>query len=321
MKLTLGQPEHAELISGFYRSLHGLEFAHQEMFDAKIVEQLLRDEELAVVIASHGQRILGCGLAFLSPWNQSLEIGALSVLDNIEGRGEVGKALFEALRRIGMKNYGIVYFRSRTESSFRRGRSIGANCWGYRPAPGTERVSDAELIVGFYNAVGLAERAEPPQNIITQMPFAAQVLRGLEPGVPGLPYPKSFPVGRPRGTGAVVISGRVWPTYHSRGNYIIIENAAGSYPIQVIREFVDTVRKKGVRDVRLTLPVSQDEAFVELLSFGFQPVAYLPGWFLRGAHRFDCIELTTVTPHTSPDDPSFLNRAVSKINEGLVAAY
>lgn len=321
MKLTLARPEHAEMVSGFYRSLHGAEFAHQEMFSAQIVEQLLRDEELAVVIASHGQRILGCGLAFLLPWNQSLEIGALSVLDHIEHRGEVGKALFEALRRLGMKSYGVVYFRSRTESSFRRGRSIGASCWGYRPAPGSNNVEDAELIVGFYNAVGLAERAEPPQNIITQMPFAAQILSGLERGTRGLPYPKSFPVGRPRGTGAVVISGRVWPTYHSRGNYIIIENAAGNYPIQVIREFVDTVRKKGVRDIRLTLPVSQDEAFVELLSIGFKPVAYLPGWFLRGAHRFDCIELVTTTPRTNPGDPSFLNRAVSRIDEGLTPNF
>ncbi|MBA2661193.1 MAG: hypothetical protein H0U74_02800 [Bradymonadaceae bacterium] len=317
MKLTLSRPEHAEVISEFYRNLHGSEFAHEEMFSASTVAQLLRDEELTVVVASHQQKILGCGLAFLRPWNQSLEIGALSVVDDIPDRGEVGKALFEALRRLGMKNHGVVFFRARSESSFKRGRSIGASCWGFRPAPGSESVEDAELIMGFYNAAGQSQRVEPPRNIVTELPFAARVIEGIEAGEKGIPYPKSFPVGCPRGTGAVVISGRIWPTYHSRGNYINIENAAGNYPIEIIREFTTTVRTKGVRDVRLTLPVNQDEAFIELVDFGFQPVAYLPGWFLRGPHRFDCVELVTAVPRVPHVAASFLSKAVGKINEGF----
>src|SRR5690554_3083499 len=109
MKLILAKPEHAAAISEFYRATHGTHFVHQEMFSATTVEQLIADEELAVVIASHQKSILGCGLGFLRPWNQSLEINALSVGD-IPQRGEVGKALFEAVRRLGLKSYGVVFF-------------------------------------------------------------------------------------------------------------------------------------------------------------------------------------------------------------------
>lgn len=319
MKLILAKPEHAQAISDFYRATHGKSFLHQEMFSAPTVEQLLIDEELAVVVASHQKQILGCGLGFLRPWNQSLEIGALSVGD-IPQRAEVGKALFEAVRRLGLKSYGVVFFRASTESSFKRGRSIGATCWGYRPAPGSESVEDAELMLGFYNPQGRNRRAEPPSNMITNMSFAARIVRALEDGEQHVPYPKSFPVGCPRGTGAPVISGRIWPTYHSRGNYITIENAAGSAPVEIIKEFTAMVRKKGVRDVRLTLPVNQEQAFVDLLDFGFDPIAYLPGWYLRGANRFDCIELVSSALRMPAQPSSFISNAVAKIRDGFVVS-
>ncbi|MFU8802315.1 MAG: hypothetical protein ACNA8W_00760 [Bradymonadaceae bacterium] len=319
MKLLLANPDHAQAISDFYRATHGSSFLHQEMFSAATVEQLMRDEELAVVVASHQKQILGCGLGFLRPWNQSLEIGALSVGD-IPQRAEVGKALFEAVRRLGLKSYGNVFFRASTESSFKRGRSIGATCWGYRPAPGSETVEDAELILGFYNPVGQNTRAQPPSNSITNLPFAARIVRALEGAEENVPYPKSFPVGCPRGTGAPVISGRIWPTYHSRGNYITIENAAGSAPVEIIKEFTAMVRKKGVRDVRLTLPVNLEQAFIDLVDFGYYPVAYLPGWFLRGANRFDCIELVSGGPRIPAQPSSFISNAVTKIRDGFAVS-
>jgi hypothetical protein len=316
MKLILAKPEHAGAIADFYRATHGPNFLHQEMFSAQTVEQLITDEELAVVVASSDKRIIGCGLGFLRPWNQSLEIGALSVGD-IPERAEVGKALFEAVRRLGLKSYGVVSFRASTENSFKRGRSIGATCWGYRPAPGSDSIEDAELVLGFFNPDGRNRRAEPPSNVITNMPFAARIVRALEGAEQNVPYPKNYPVGCPRGTGAPVISGRIWPTYHSKGNYITIENAAGSAPVEIIKEFTAMVLKKGVRDVRLTLPVNLDEAFVDLVDHGFRPVAYLPGWFLRGANRFDCIELVLNPPKMPARPSSFISNAVAKIHEGL----
>ncbi|MEC9397416.1 MAG: hypothetical protein VX475_07350, partial [Myxococcota bacterium] len=83
MKLTLAGPEDAAPISQFYQTIHDDTFSHQEMFSASTVEQLLADGELAVVVASDNRRIVGCGLGFPQLWNQSLELGALSV-DNIE---------------------------------------------------------------------------------------------------------------------------------------------------------------------------------------------------------------------------------------------
>lgn len=316
MKLTLARPEHAEQISAFYSRVHDQRFPHQELFSAETVARLVADEELGVVIASHERSILGCGLAFLQPWNQSLEIGALSV-DDIENRGAVGKALFEALRRLGLKKYGVVFFRAQNESAFQRGRNMGASCWGYRPAPGSHKIADAELIMGFPNPKPKNPRVAPPVNAITRAPFTSRILRSMEADEHGIPYPKSFPVGCPQGTGAPMISGRVWPTYHSRGNYINIENAAGAYPVEIIKEFTEKVGKKGVRDVRLTLPVNQEDPFFELLSYDFRPVAYLPGWFLRGAHRFDCIQMVYGAPSIPHSPENFIERAVARIDSEL----
>jgi hypothetical protein len=114
-----------------------------------------------------------------------------------------------------------------------------------------------------------------------------------------------------------VISGRVWPTYHSKGNYVSIESSAGRYPIEIIREFTSKVRQKGVSDIRLTLPVNQEQAFIDLLDFGFQPVAYLPGWYLRGSHRFDCVQLVAGLPRAPRGASSFMERAAAKIMDGL----
>jgi hypothetical protein len=315
MKLTLAGPEDAAPISQFYQTIHDHTFSHQEMFSASTVEQLLADGELAVVVASDNRRIVGCGLGFPQLWNQSLELGALSV-DNIENRGKIGKALFEALRRLGMKHYGLVVFRAHGESAFKRSRNIGAMCWGYWPKPGSRQLSEAELIMGIFNEESEIPRCEPPDNAITRLPFARRVIDSYRRSEGGVPYPKNYPVGEPRGTGTPVISGRIWPTYHSRGNYITIESSAGPYPAEIIREFVGKVRKKGVGDIRLALPVNQDEAFLDLLDFGFKPVSYLPGWFLRGPYRFDCVELIAGLPPIRSVD-SFIERAVAKIDEGM----
>lgn len=317
MKLTLARPEHAEHIARFYQSLHGDEFPHPELFDARTVTQLLRDEELSLVLASDGKRILGAALGFPQSWNQVLEVGALSV-DEIPDRTEIAKALFEAMRRFGLRQFGVSFFRARSEAAFRRGREIGATCWGYRPVPGARTLDECELIMGFFEEAANSTRSEPPKNRITQLPFAARIVEALPGKLGDIPYPKQFPVGAPRGTGSPVISGRIWPTYHSAQNYVTIESSAGPFPLEIIREFVGKVRQKGVTDIRLTLPVNQDTAFLELLDFGFMPVAYLPGWHMRGPHRFDCIEMVAGAPRPSRRRDTFMERAVGKVADGLV---
>jgi hypothetical protein len=315
MKLTLASPEHAQKISEFYQSVHDDSFAHREMFSAPMVQKLLQDQELAVIIAIADRRIVGCGLGFPQAWNQSLEIGALSV-DDVPDRGQIGKALFEGLRRLGLRQYGLAMFRARTEAAFKRGRNIGAVCWGYWPSPGVRSLAEADLIMGILNEEGDFPRCEPPDNVITRLPFARRVIDSYKQVEYGIPYPKNYPVGAPRGTGTPVISGRVWPTYHSAGNYITIESSAGPYPAEIIREFVGKVRQKGVSDVRLAMPVNQSEAFEDLLAFGFRPVSYLPGWFLRGAYRYDCVEL--IAGSSLPvGGPTFAERAIEKIDDGL----
>lgn len=316
MKLTLAKPEHAERISDFYRRVHGTGFPHPELLQGETLARLLADGELAVVLAIGDRRILGSGLAFIQSWNQSLEIGAISV-GATQDRSTVGKALFEALRRLGSRRYGVTFFRAASAEAFQRGRALGASCWGYRPAPGSSKIADAELIMGFANPDSADRRVEPPFNAITRAPFAARLVQSLEGAEQGIPYPRGFPVGHPRGTGAPVISGRIWPSYHSRGNYIEIENAAGAHPIEIIKEFTQMVERKGVTDLRLTLPVNQEEAFFELIHFGFRPVAYLPGWYLRGAHRFDCVQLVRGVPPIPQQPQNFIERAVARVDAEL----
>jgi len=313
MKLILAQPEHAEHISAYYNALHDDDFPHPELFSASTLTKLLQDEEIALIVASKDQRIVGCGLAFPQSWNETLEIGALSV-DDIPERNQVAKALFEALRRLGLKRYGVAYFRAPTEAAFRRGRDIGATCWGFRPMPGSRHISDADMIMGFIDqSSGQGLRVQPPQNMITRLPFAQRIIESLQQQDEDIPYPKNFPVGSPRGTGSVVISGRIWPTYHSKGNYVTIENSAGRYPVEIIREFVEKVREKGVTDIRMAVPVNHDDSYEDLLSMDFKPVAYLPGWFLRGPHRFDCIQMVAGLPRIPRITEDFIESAVGKV--------
>lgn len=310
MQLLLVQPEHAERIAAFYRSNHGPEFPHQELLEGATMSRLLHDNEVALIAAVDDGKVLGCGLAFPRDWNGSLEIGSLSV-DEGPRKGEVAKTLFEALRRLGHKRYGLSFFRAGTEGAFKRAREMGASPWGFRPTPGSRSLDDAELIMGFPELGGDAVRVPPPSNPITRTPFARRIIESLGSDENDLPYPSTFPVGAPRGTGTMVISGRIWPTYHSKGNYITLENSAGRFPVEIIREFVTKVRTKGVTDIRLTMPVNQDEAFAELLQIGFAPVAYLPGWYIRGAHRFDCIELVAGLP--KPAGSGFVDRAAERV--------
>ena len=316
MKLTLAQPHYAQAISEFYLALHGPTFDHKELLDAGTVAQLLRDQELTVLIAADDRHILGCGIGWPKGWNQSFEIGALSVAQ-VEDRATIGKTLFEGLKRFGLKQYGLAMFRASTEAAFKRGTTMGAVCWGFWPRPGSRTLHDAELIMGFSHQTNEARRVTPPQNTLTQLPFAQRIQRLYSDAEAELPYPKNYPIGSPRGTGAPVLSGRVWPTYHSRGNYITIENTAGPFPEEIIREFVGKVRQKGVSDIRLTLPVNQDDAYRNLLDFGFKPTSYLPGWFLRGPYRYDCVELVAGMPGLSSLDEEFIGKAVRKIFEGF----
>ena len=316
MKLTLARKEHGETVAAFYKSLHDETFPHPEMFEARNVSLMVEKEELAVVIASDGNAILGCGIGFPATWNQSFEIGALSVAE-IEDRGAVGRALFEALRRLGLRTYGVSFFRANTEASFQRGREVGAACWGFRVRPGARTIDEAELIMGFFENRPDAMRVHPVENEIVDLPFSRRIVDALEGQDGEVPYPKNFPVGAPRGTGSTVISGRIWPTYHSNGNYVTIESSAGPYPMEIIREFVGKVRKKGVSDIRMALPVNHESALTELLGFGFQPCAYLPGWYLRGPHRFDCLEMVSGLPRIPRAADTFMQRAVKKIADGL----
>lgn len=317
MRLTLARPDHAEHIARFYESTHGSEFPHPELFDASTVEQLIRDEEIAVVAATDGRQIVGAAVAFPQSWNQVLEIGAISV-GPVQDRTEIAKALFEALRRYGLRTFGIAYFRARSQAAFKRGRDIGAVCWGYRPAPDARTLDDCELMMGFYDEASSIPRVTPPSNAITNLPFARRIIDSIDSQPVEVPYPKAFPVGAPRGTGTPVISGRVWPTYHSAGNYVTLESSAGPYPVEIIREFVGKIRQKGVTDIRLSLPVNHVSAFEDLLDFGFRPVAYLPGWYMRGTHRFDCIELVAGAPRIPRNRETFAERAVGKIHDGLL---
>ncbi len=313
MKINLARLEHAKLISRFLARVHDQSFPHQELFSEDTVQELIRNDELAVVLASHEKSILGCGLAFLYPWNNSLKIGPVSV-GNIERRAKVERALLVAVQRLGKKKYGLAHVGAGDKEAFQRFRKLGATCWGYRPAPGSSRVDDSELMMGFFHSDGEVDRVEPPLNAVTGTAFSSRIIKGFEDSEHGVPHPKNYPVGCPQGTGAPMISGRVWPTYHSQGNYIEIENAAGAYPVEIIKEFKDKVKKKGVRDLRLTLPVNQEEAFFELLDAGFRPVAYLPGWFLRGAYRFDCIKMVAGAPSIPRNPQTFIERAVARVD-------
>lgn len=319
MQLLLVQPDNAERISAFYRSMHGPEFPHQELLEGATLARLLRDGELALIAAMDNGKVLGCGMAFPRDWNSSLEIGALSV-DDVKDRGQVAKTLFEALRRFGVKKFGVTFFRAGTDQAFKRAREIGASAWGFRPTPGAKTLRDAELIMGFADIGGESLRVPPPVNAITRTPFAKRIIDSFQETENDLPYPNSFPVGAPRGTGTVVISGRVWPTYHSKGNYITIENSAGRFPVEIIREFVTKVRTKGVTDIRMTVPVNHEEEIMELLGFGFAPVSYLPGWYIRGPHRFDCIELVAGLPNISRNTEDFMERACQRVITELTPA-
>ncbi len=319
MQFILANEQHAEAISDFYHRVHGDSFVHREMLSAVTVAQLLRDAELALVVCHEGPRIIGCGMGLPQQWNHALEIGALSV-DQVPERAQIGKALFEALRRLGTTHYGLAVFRASSEAAFQRGRNMGASCWGFWPKPGSKTLADAELLMGFFNPTQDTQRVTPPSNPLTNLPFPARLLRQITEGQQGIAYPKIYPVGAPRGTGAPVLSGRVWPTYHSRGNYITIESTAGPFPTEILREFVGKVRQKGVSDVRLALPVNQHEAYAALCALNFKPVSYLPGWYLRGPYRFDCVELVAGLPPVSTAQGEFVGRAIDKILEGFAIA-
>lgn len=317
MKLTLAKSSYAPHIAAFYQRVHGPTFIHKELLNERTIATMIDDQALAIIVAAENNKLIGCGVGWPSNWNESMELGTISV-DDVPDRAQVGKAIFEALKRLGLKQYGVAMFKVSNEAAFKRSRNMGAVCWGFWPKPGSSSLEDAELLMGFFNQTTETRRVFPPSNAITSLPFASRLIRTYDDGqAEELPYPKNFPVGSPRGTGAPVLSGRVWPTYHSQGNYITIESSAGPFPAEIIREFVGKVRKKGVSDIRLALPVNQEAAYKDLCDFGFMPVSYLPGWFLKGPYRYDCIEMIAGLPRTNTVGASFIGRAILKIYEGF----
>ena len=313
MKLVLAKEEHSQAVARYFEAHQGeATQRHPELDRGELLEEKLRHQELAVVVAFIEQRPVGAGVAVIQNWNQSLEVSTITVSD-IEGRGKVKKALFTALCRLGSKKYGLVFHRVETKPQFRRVQKLGAQCWGVHPTPGARTLDEASLIMGFPHPGHEKKRIEPPPNAITESAFGQRVRREIADSEMGVPYPKSYPVGRPRGTGAPMISGRVWPTYHSKSNHIQIENAAGAHPVEIIKEFKQKVGRKGVEDLRLTVPVNKERACRELMAMGFRPVAYLPAWYLRGAHRFDCVQLNSGLAKRYADKDSFMGRAVSRI--------
>jgi hypothetical protein len=319
MKLVLAKPESASHIAEFYRSIHDDTFPHPDLFDAKAIATKIKDNRLVIVVAATGNQILGCGVGFPHSWNQTFEIGALSVAQ-VEDRNDIGNGLFEALRRLAVKNHGLSYFLAPDEPSFRRARQLGAVCWGFRPAAGDHPLSEASLLLGFIGENFDERRVRPPKNALTETVFAKRILSILKARVTDIAPPKNFPVGSPMGTGVQVISGRIWPTFYRRENFVVVENTAGRYPVEVIGEFKDKLEKKGVTDVRLTIPVNHLEAMGELAAMGFTPVSYLPGWFLRDHHRFDCIEMIANLPPRPGPSEGFISRATGRILDELPCA-
>ena len=111
-----------------------------------------------------------------------------------------------------------------------------------------------------------------------------------------------------------------------RNGYLVVENALEPSHTEYLRTTVDRLQNDGrlsrsqIINVkgRVDHPdfLSLDQAFLDLLDFGFKPVSYLPGWFLRGPYRFDCVELIAGLPPIRSVD-SFIERAVAKIDEGM----
>ncbi len=317
MKLVLAKEEHSAAVARFFQGHPGeATERHPAVDSAELLEEKLRQGELEVVVATASKRMVGAGIGQVRSWNHSLEISSIEVGQYREP-GKVKKALFKALMRLGSKKYGVVFHRVEGSAQFRRVQKLGAHCWGYRPRPGGLRLDQSSLIMGFPHPGHAKKRIDPPPNAITECAFARRVKREIGDSEVGVPYPKSYPVGQPRGTGAPMISGRVWPTYHSQSNHIQIENAAGAHPVEIIKEFKQRVSKKGVHDLRLAVPVNKEREIRELMTLGFAPVAYLPAWYLRGAHRFDCLQMVSGLPKRVGDPDSFMGRAVERIRREL----
>lgn len=317
MPFTLAKPQHASAIVDFYARVHGQSFPHPEVHTEETLRDRLTSGTMAVIIASQNKRVIGCALGWPKLWNESFEMGVISVEERVD-RVQVGKKLFDALKHLGTSSYGMATFHVATQASFKRVRNMGAQCWGFWTPPGSHGFTEAQLLMGFVNQKDESMRVFPPSNSLTGQAFASRLI-GIydDPSLQPMPYPKAYPVGAPHGTGAPVLSGTVWPTYDNRTNTMTIESVAGPFPDAMLREFVGKLRKKNVQDVRLNLPVNQVQAYQELLDLGFKPVAYLPGWFLRGPYRYDCIQMVTgLDVETEAKDP-FVGNAITKILGGF----
>ena len=102
MKIILAQPQHLDHVSKFYRRVCGADVPREELLSKQRTAELHRAGELAVVIAAHQKTIIGCGLGWPQPWNDSLEIGEITVDPQVPERPKIAKALFQAVQRLGI---------------------------------------------------------------------------------------------------------------------------------------------------------------------------------------------------------------------------
>lgn len=317
MPFTIAKPQHASAVVEFYARVHGAAFPHPEVQSPEALRACLTRGTIAVIIASRDRRVVGCALGWPKLWNESMQMGLISVEER-DDRVKIGKNLFDALKHLGTSAYGLATFHVGNQAAFKRVRNMGAQCWGFWAKPGGRGLADARLLMGFVNPKDEAARVFPPSNTITSQAFASRLI-GIydDPSLQPMPYPKTYPVGAPRGTGAPVLSGTVWPTYNQRTNTMTIESLAGPFPDAILREFVGKLRQKNVQDVRLNLPVNQEQAYDELIDLGFTPVAYLPGWFLKGPYRYDCVQMIAGLERSHDAGSCFVGNAVTKILGGF----
>lgn len=310
--LTFATPDDVRAITQHFRA-HAPE-APVSLRDEHKLAELMRFQEIVPLLArdAHGA-LLGCAMARPQPWNRSLRLATRACAPGPLAE-QVDQALFEGLLHLGWEQYGLVFFHVTDEHEFRRATRAGASCWGFLPPPIRRTFEGAALIMGAFNEQVEPDRVEAPLNTLTNLTFCRKIIQTYGRGKPFADYPNVYPVGEQRGTGVPVVAGQVWPTFNSRENTLTIERVAGPYPMDTIRTFIRKLHAKGVRDIRLKIPVSHEQVFVDLWGMGFRATSYWPGWYIHGNYRYDCVELIAGLPSPSRERATtFVERVVHKL--------
>lgn len=310
--LTIATPEHVRAITQHFRA-HAPD-APASLRDAQKLDELMRFQEIVLLLAlDDAGALLGVGVARPQPWNRALRLSTRACAPGPMAE-QIDQALFESLLHMGWAQYGLVFFHVTDEHEFRRATLAGASCWGFVPPPIRRTFEGAELIMGAFNDQLEPERVEAPHNALTTLAFCQKIIQTYKPGKPLAEYPNVFPVGEQRGSGVPVVSGQVWPAFNSRDNTLTIERVAGPYPMDTLRAFIRKINAKGVRDIRLKIPISHEQVFVDLWGMGFRATSYWPGWYIHGTHRYDCVELIAGLPSPARERATtFVERVVHKI--------